>query len=472
MLEDSTSISPITVSELTARIRQLLEQGFSQLKVVGEVSRLVQHSSGHMYFTIKDSGAVLSAVIWRSTLARMTLQPEDGQEYIFTGHISVYEPRGAYQLIIRRVELSGSGALAAEFERKKALFAERGWFDTGRKQPIPELPRHIGIVTSENAAALQDINKVLASRPGWLRRTLSPAAVQGVAAAKDIARAIRRLEQMDSKPDVILIARGGGSMEDLWCFNEEAVVQAIVECPIPVITGIGHEIDATLADFAANKRAATPSNAAELACPDKDSLRANLPRLTALRQLLQQNIAHGRKGFSHLRVRAEHGWRLNQDRRYMHAERVTAQLAHACSEPIKRQRLQLGDLIQRLTGQQPHTQSARRERQLSAVRQRLQDTMQHLIWHRHTLIKHCMHSLNLGLAHDIQRRQGLAAALAGQLETLSPYQVLARGYALCTDKHHRLITRRAALRPGQEINLLYHDGETRAYIDATPDGTA
>lgn len=459
--------APISVSELTARIKQELEQGFSHIKVIGEVSRLVRHGSGHLYFTIKDAGASLSAVIWRSTLERMTLHPEDGQEYIFSGHISLYEPRGSYQLIVRRVELSGSGALAAEFERKKQEFARRGWFDAGRKQIIPEFPCHIGIVTSETAAALHDVIKVMASRPGWLRLTLSATTVQGAAASASIARAIQQLEQLANRPDVILVARGGGSMEDLWCFNEEAVVQAIVECPIPVITGIGHEIDVTLADFAADLRAATPSNAAELACADRDSLRANLPRLTTLRQLLQRQLNQARKNVLHVRMQAEHSWRLAQDQRHMHAERVSTGFAHACHETVRQRRLQLGGLLTRLKDKQPKAQFARRMRLLSSASQQLLDSLPHLLACSRIQIHHKANAMSIGLTHDIQHKRGLIKILTGRLDALSPYHVLSRGYALSMDHERRLITCRAALRADQAIRLLYHDGEARARVEST-----
>ena len=484
---------PVTVSELTSRIKQQLEQGFSHIKVLGEVSRLVRHSSGHLYFTIKDAGASLSAVIWRSTLERMTLQPEGGQEYIFSGHISLYEPRGTYQLIVRRVELSGSGALAAEFERKKQEFAKRGWFDADRKLPIPMLPEHIGIVTSETAAALQDINKVLDTRPGWLRLTLSPTAVQGVAAAKGIVRAIQNLQILDDRPDVILVARGGGSMEDLWCFNEEIVVQAIVDCPIPIITGIGHEIDVTLADFATDMRAATPSNAAELACPDRDSLYRRLPRMSALQQLLGRHIEHGHKHLTDIQRHAQHGWRLAHDRRHMHAERLTGRLVSGFQARIKQQRLALSEYTKRLSEQQPRTKFIQRERRLATAKQRLQDTTHQLI-ERHRLhtqncisvlqaetrqlphsrsqqLAHIRTDLKTSLHHSLRRKSALIDGLEGRLEILNPYQVLSRGYVLSMDENRHVITRRAALESRQRLHLLYHDGEADAQIKSIPDST-
>jgi len=457
--------TPLSVSELTARIKQQLERRFTQVSVTGEASRPVRHASGHLYFTIKDAGASLSAVIWRSTFARMTVQPEDGQAYIFSGHISVYAPRGVYQLIVQRVEPSGSGALAAEFERRKREFAARGWFDPHRKQAIPALPRHIGIVTSQTAAALQDVLKIIRTRPTWLRLTLSPATVQGGAAATSIARAITRLQQMPDRPDVILIVRGGGSLEDLWCFNEETVVRAIVDCPVPVITGIGHEIDVTLADFAADARAATPSNAAEISCPDVDSLRKRLPRLETLRQLLCHQLTQAKKNVQYLHARATHAWRLAQDQRHLHTERADTMLMHACREIIRQHRRQLNTLTGRLMKKQPQTEFAARMRRLSMASQRLLDGLPRIVFERRQQVGQQLHALHLGFRHDMQRKRAHCEGLAARLEALSPYQVLSRGYTLSMDSKRRLITSRAALHAGQPIHLLYHDGEAGARIE-------
>jgi len=306
--------------------------------VTGEISRLNRQTSGHMYFTIKDEGASLAAVIWKSTAGRLNQQPEEGQQYIFTGHISLYPPQGRYQLIVSRLEATGSGALAIEFERRKKDFAERGWFSPEIKHPIPPLPRHIGIVTSETAAALQDVKKVLSTRPGWLQLTLSPTLVQGKAAALQIASALKHLQHMKNRPDVILLVRGGGSPEDLWCFNEEAVVRAMVECDIPVITGIGHEIDISLADFAADQQAATPSNAAELACPDNETLRKQMPRLPLLQQLIRQSMAHAREDMGNRKIQLSHVWSSTQDERRMHVERQHRPLCLLASQQIQQAR--------------------------------------------------------------------------------------------------------------------------------------
>ncbi|MDQ6988149.1 MAG: exodeoxyribonuclease VII large subunit [Mariprofundaceae bacterium] len=317
-----TQNSPLSVGELTAHIKQVLEQGFARVQVVGEVSRLTARASGHAYFTIKDANAALAAVIWKSTIVRLSSMPEEGRQYIFHGHISLYAPQGRYQLVVSRLEAAGGGALAAEFERRKQDFLARGWFDSARKLNIPPLPKHIGIVTSASAAALQDVRKVLTTRPGWLMLTLSPSLVQGQTAANEIVRALARLQNMTNPPDVILLVRGGGSPEDLWCFNDESVVRAIVDCPIPIISGIGHDIDNTLADFAADMQAATPSNAAELACPAAETLRRQMPRIALLNQFLHHRTAHARKTSEQAATRLTHRWQSLRDEQRMRLDRL------------------------------------------------------------------------------------------------------------------------------------------------------
>ncbi|MDX8394422.1 MAG: exodeoxyribonuclease VII large subunit [Mariprofundales bacterium] len=293
MISNNTPNKPelLAVGELTKRIRSLLESGFSFVRVSGEVSRFTQHKSGHAYFTIKDADASLDAVIWRSSWQRLRQKPERGKSFIFSGHLSLYPPQGRYQLIVTVVQAAGEGAFATQFERNRQLFAQRGWFAAENKKTLPTFPKHIGIITSSQAAALADVRKVLASRPQWLRLTLSPTVVQGKQAPEAIQRAFVRLRVMDNPPDVILLVRGGGSVEDLWCFNDEKVVQAIYSSSVPVITGIGHDIDHSLSDLAADVRTATPSHAAAIVYPDCATLAQSLPSLHVLATSLQHSIS-------------------------------------------------------------------------------------------------------------------------------------------------------------------------------------
>lgn len=465
--EDATAEQPLSVGELTARIKQALEQGFSRVRVVGEVSRLAQQRSGHAYFTIKDADASLSAVIWRSTLARLTTRPEEGQQYVFSGHISVYAPQGRYQLVVTRVEAAGGGALAAEFERRKKLFSERGWFDPERKQPIPALPHHVGIVTSEQAAALQDVRKVLASRPAWLRLTLSPTPVQGAQATGGIAAAIRRLQAMPEPPDVILLVRGGGSPEDLWCFNEEAVVKAIVECNIPVITGVGHEIDFSLADFAADLRAATPSNAAELACPASEELRRRLPRLPLLQQLLRQSITHGEKSRQAQIHRLQHTWRTAQDQRHLHSERHTHRLLAAWRHLANHRRDTLHTTRRRLAHLEPRLRLGRQRQMLNQWYRRLsacQEQQMHRLDRRRRDTHHRL--LHIG-SRMMPRFDQLLSNQSGRLAALNPYSILARGYSLTMTEGGEIITSAATLHTNDLMQVRFSDGRVHTRVEST-----
>ncbi|MDX8402705.1 MAG: exodeoxyribonuclease VII large subunit, partial [Mariprofundaceae bacterium] len=390
--------APLTVTELTARIRQALERGFARVTVIGEVSRLTAPPSGHLYFTIKDAGAAISAVIWRSTLARLPVRPEDGGEFVFAGHLSVYEPRGIYQLIVNRVEPAGAGRLAAEFERRKQRFAERGWFDAARKRKPPRLPTHIGIATSPNAAALEDVKKVLATRPGWLRLTLAPCLVQGAQAPASIARALERLAALPSRPDVILLVRGGGSIEDLWCFNDERVVRAIVDCPVPVIAGIGHEIDTTLADLAADVRAATPSNAAELACPSRDELRKALPDAGRLVELLAMRIRHLRQRLHLPQSRLEAAVMRGMDRRLYASSQAMQRLHLAASGRMKRSRERLRAIERRMAPLEPGARLRRRRQVWQQWHGRLQMALPGRLMQREQAVVRALHHLEAAIA--------------------------------------------------------------------------
>jgi len=267
----------LTVSEVTRYLRQLLEgdELLQELWVEGEVCNLSRPASGHIYFSLKDSSAVLRCVIWRSTAQRLRCRLQDGEAYQVHGSIGVYEAGGQYQLYVDQVRSAGEGALYLEFMRLKARLEAEGLFDIERKRPIPAWPRCIGLVTSPSGAALQDMLNTLRRRFPLAEVILAPTAVQGEGAPEAIAHALEQINAI-AHPDVILLARGGGSLEDLWAFNDERVAYAVAASPAPVITGIGHETDFTIADFVADLRAPTPTAAAELATPDKEDLRAEL----------------------------------------------------------------------------------------------------------------------------------------------------------------------------------------------------
>ncbi len=278
----------LSVSELTRYVRQLLEGDtlLQEIWVEGEVSNLSRPSSGHCYFTLKDTSAALRCVIWRSICLHLKVMPRDGARIQVHGAVGVYEASGQYQLYVDLVRPAGEGALFQEFIRLKARLEMEGLFDPQRKRPLPGCPGRIGIVTSPSGAALQDILNVLRRRYPLAEVVIAPTPVQGTEAPECIARAIRDVNHL-AHPDVILVARGGGSIEDLWAFNDERVARAIVASEAPVITGVGHETDFTIADFAADLRAPTPTAAAELCSPDRADLRRNLvERKLALKRTL------------------------------------------------------------------------------------------------------------------------------------------------------------------------------------------
>ncbi len=277
----------LTVSQLNMYIGQLLDRDdvLSGISVRGEISNFKHHSSGHMYFSLKDSESVVRCVMFRMAASRVKFRPEDGMKIIARGRVSVYPAMGQYQIYVENMEPDGVGALYVAFEQLKNKLAAEGLFDESRKKPIPQYPAHIGIITSPTGAAIQDLTNILTRRYPMARVTLYPALVQGDGAADTLIGGIRYFSA--HQPDVIIIGRGGGSIEDLWCFNDEALAREIAACPVPVISAVGHEVDFTICDFVADLRAPTPSAAAELAVPDSREI---LKNLSAYRERLYQSV--------------------------------------------------------------------------------------------------------------------------------------------------------------------------------------
>lgn len=290
----------LTVTEITRRIKLALESGFSSVVVQGELSNVRLHSSGHLYFSLKDEGAQLSGVMWRSKVSALSIDPADGMKVIITGRVTVYEVRGSYQLEAYSIRPVGAGELQAAFERLKQKLAEEGLFDVERKRPLPQFPETIGIITSPTGAVIRDIMNILRRRFPAVEVILLPVRVQGSGAPGEIAGAIAEFNRF-KRLDVIVLARGGGSMEDLWAFNEESVARAIAASHVPIVSAIGHETDFTIADFAADLRAPTPSSAAELVVPDRravvDSIRNNW---YTMHSLMVQLLESYRKQIRHL----------------------------------------------------------------------------------------------------------------------------------------------------------------------------
>ncbi len=298
-MSESPSISqdqaePVSVTQLVRAARSALRATFGVVRVTGEISNFKRPASGHCYFTLKDADTQLRCVMFRSDAARLSFAPQDGMQVVVSGQIDIYEARGDLQLRAIRLQSAGEGALQKAFERLRKRLADEGLFDESRKSAIPPFPRRVGIVTSRTGAALQDILTVLERRYPLVHVILAPVAVQGVDAAQQIAETIQLLDEMDaddpSKPDVLIVGRGGGSAEDLWSFNEEVVARTVFACRIPIVSAVGHETDFSITDFVADRRAATPSAAAEIVVPDRAALVRSLKGAAARAEVQLRGI--------------------------------------------------------------------------------------------------------------------------------------------------------------------------------------
>ncbi|MSR57307.1 MAG: exodeoxyribonuclease VII large subunit [Planctomycetaceae bacterium] len=332
----------LTVAQVTRQIKDAVEGNFPQVFVLGEVSNCTLAGSGHIYFTLKDDAAQLRAVIWRNTAARLRFDVRDGLEVIAAGPVEVYEARGAYQLIVEQLVPQGVGALELAFRQMCAKLEAEGLFDPERKRPLPRFPRRIALVTSPTGAAVRDMLQVITRRWPAVDLVIVPVAVQGEGAAAQIAAALRSVHRIP-QVDVVIAGRGGGSLEDLWAFNEEIVARALFECPIPVVSAVGHEIDVTIADLVADRRALTPSEAGELVVPHRDEVLADLARLTQrLMQGLRSRSAAARAQLDALasrRVLTRPLERLHDESRRL--DELDLRMQRALKQRVERARQQL-----------------------------------------------------------------------------------------------------------------------------------
>jgi exodeoxyribonuclease VII large subunit len=438
---------PLTVSELTAHLKALVEEGFARIEVEGQVSNHRPHPSGHLYFTLKDSSAQIRGVMFRSDARRLTFRLEDGQHVVVRGRLSVYEVRGEYQLICDRIAPHGLGALQVAFEQLKKRLAAEGLFDPARKRPLPILPRKIGIVTSLSGAALQDMLRVLSARYPTAHVVIRDARVQGDGAAEDITRGLRAIATVDGV-DVVIIGRGGGSAEDLWAFNDENLARAIATCPIPVISAVGHEVDFTIADFVADVRAATPSNAAEIVVDRADAFRMRIDRATERLTAATRRAIDAR----HQRI-LRVATRLNA-----YPTRVVLR-QRDCQEFVWRMRQALLDRL------------ARSGQRFEGLRRRLEarDVRRVAAEWQLRLVRTDARLRQTALARH-QRAEARTRELAARLHALSPLAVLGRGYAVCwNDARTGIIRSTRSVQPGDGVRVTVADGELRCQVTETPD---
>jgi exodeoxyribonuclease VII large subunit len=432
------------VSELVNRVHRAIEGQFPPLWVEGEITNLRLVNSGHAYFTLRDSHAVLPVAMWRSALARLRHRLADGQTFRIYGRLGIYAAQGKFQLYAERAEPAGLGARMQQFERLKAKLAAEGLFARERKRPIPAWPRTVGVVTSATGAAIHDILKV-ARRRCPVRILLSPAQVQGDDAAFSLVRALQRLQRRPGV-DVIILGRGGGASEDLWAFNDEALARAVAACPVPVVSAVGHEVDITICDFVADLRAATPSHAAELVVPDRDAYLARLHHVE--RRLV---LATKR------RVLDERG-RL---------ELLSRRLAAVGHRLVLAPRRRLDALLARLGQQHPRARLARDRRTLAALHARLlaQHPRHRLDQARRRLLaaEHALRERARGLAQPARLRLARAAAA---LHALSPLAVLERGFAVVTDERGGVVRDVAQVSPGDPVRVELARGAFAASVTA------
>ena len=430
---------PLTVTELTADIRSVLESGFAEVAVEGELSNCKLWHTGHLYFTLKDAGAQIRGVMFRSAVRSLKFKAEDGQHVVARGRISVYDAKGEYQLVCEAIEPQGLGALQLAFEQLKKRLEAAGLFDPARKRPLPVLPRKIGVVTSLDGAAIRDILSVLAKRYPQAHVVIRPARVQGEGAAQDVARGLQMIARVDGV-DVVIVARGGGSIEDLWAFNEEIVARAIVACPVPVISAVGHETDVTIADFVADLRAATPSAAAERVVARRDEFVARIDRQgerlgAALdrRLLVLRSRVHtldSSRGLA--RVPATLALRGR------HVGELAQHLRHAMTDTVRANTRRLVATQRALERHDPRRRLAETATRLTAGRARL------------------------NAAIDRRRSRDVArlGTLAGRLDSLSPLAVLGRGYAVCWDATRTHVIRAATdVCAGDTVRVTLAEGE-------------
>lgn len=434
----------ITVTELTSQIGTVLESNFTEVWVEGEIANSRLWKTGHLYFTLRDEHAQLKAVMFRSAVRYLRFTPEDGLRVIARGRVSVYEPKGEYQIVCEHLQPQGIGALQIAFEQVKRKLKDDGLFDPERKRPLPLLPRQIGVVTSLDGAALRDILQVLTRRHRTAHVVIYPTRVQGEGAATQIAEGIARLSQAEGI-DVIIVGRGGGSLEDLWAFNEEPVARAVAAATVPVISAVGHETDVTLSDFVADVRAATPSAAAELAVAGRTDLVNHVDQLTGrLRATVFDTLRRSRTSVLELDRRpGVTGWpaRLTSHGRH------TAELTHAISITLREA---LASRLSHVHAMRIRLDTREPGRRVEATRTRLVAAGERL---------------GAMLVHRRQKLRDHVSHLTGRLEALSPLGVLARGYAVCwDDEQTRILRDSATVSVGDNVAIRLARGRLSARV--------
>ncbi len=438
LVQENTEAVVLSVEQLNRHIRQLIEGELGLVWVQGEISNFKAHTSGHHYFSLKDSKSQISAVMFRGHNSRLKFKPTDGLEVIVRGRVSVYEPRGSYQIVCEMMEPVGAGALQKAFEQLKDKLRKEGLFDQARKRPIPALPRHIAIVTSPTGAAIRDMLNVLSRRNKAVQVTLVPTLVQGEGCAAQICEALKKASRLENV-DVIIVGRGGGSIEDLWGFNDEALARAIAACPVPVISAVGHEIDFTIADFVADLRAPTPSAAAELVVKNTADLAHRLEALEKmLRFAMMKLVRHESQKLESLTHRLVDPQRKLQDL-ILRNDELLSRLQQSVLTYFEKKRLQLKLSFESLETPDQCIQKKRSQVELLNVKMK-----------------------NILQATVELKKQNLGRYMA-VLESLSPLKVVERGYSVVM-KDSELVKSTEQLKKGDEVSVRLMSGEFTATV--------
>jgi exodeoxyribonuclease VII large subunit len=439
-----------TVSRLNREARLAVEANLGVVWVEGEISNLARPGSGHLYWSLKDENAQLRCAMFRQNGRNLAFEPANGQQILARGRVSIYEARGDFQLVVDYAEPAGIGLLRQRFELLKRKLAAEGLFDDSRKRPLPSLPARIGVITSASGAAVRDVLTVLKRRFPATAVLIYPTAVQGDQAAAEIASTLA-LADRRRECDVLILTRGGGSLEDLWAFNEEIVARALAAVGIPVIVGVGHEVDVTIADYVADRRAPTPSGAAELAVPDAAAFLARV-ELYARRLAggVTRRLRDTARGYEHLRHRLERahpGLRLQQAGQRL--DELDARLRRQLATAVKDRRAVLAALVAALRGAAPRARLSR-----------LDDRCR---W--------CRRALAHAIAERLSASRTRVAGVARALQTVSPLATLERGYAIVTGPDDKLLTDVDGVRPGDAIRVQVRRGKLTASVSSIAPGT-
>ena len=429
----------LSVRELNLAAKQIIESGMPLMWVRGEISNFVSAASGHWYFSLKDEAAQVRCVMFRHKSQYLDFKPANGMQVEVLALATLYEARGDFQLTLEKMRPAGLGALFEAFERLKTKLEGEGLFDAERKRDLPLLPKQIGIVTSQQAAALRDVLRTLANRMPNVPVLLYPTPVQGEGAAQKIAQAIKTASQR-AECDVLIVCRGGGSIEDLWAFNEEVVARAIAACHIPVVSGVGHETDFTIADFVADLRAATPTAAAQAVVPDRQELRQRLEQFRRhLLRAASRRFEQGMQQVDFLQRRLVHpAQRIRQQTERLAGLQQRMRLAHAYA--VQHQQGCWNSLWQRLRGQLPDV-ARLREQQTNHARR-----------------------LTTAMGRTLDRHDARVGALQQHLQLLDPRQVLARGYSMVRDAQGNIVQSSEDISLGEKLDITFAQGAARAVV--------